>query len=125
MRVEARLGQLELESLGLLHTPDLLEFKFRTQLMRYFTHVNGSRRGKPRKNSRRPLLKVIYDWKDEIDSQHWDLVGVGAFERGGKREQPNLIFKRDTALNNRIGQALGRLERSITVKKFVRPAVPS
>ena len=54
-----------------------------------------------------------------------DLVGVGAFERGGKREQPNLIFKRDTALNNRIGQALGRLERSITVKKFVRPAVPS
>ena len=50
---------------------------------------------------------------------------MGAFLPGGKREKPHLIFKRDTALNNRIGQALGRLERSFTVKKFVRPAVPA
>lgn len=125
VRIEIRLGMGGLDHHGLVTLSDLLSFKLRAALMPYFTHVCGSRRPKVRKSSRAPLLGILNARQDATDRPHWERVGVGAFLPGGKREKPRLIFKRDTALNNRIGQALGRLERSFAVEKFVRPAVPA
>lgn len=125
VRLEIRLGMVGLDRHGLLTLADLHGFKFRKELMPYFTHVYGSRHPKVRKSSRAALLGMLNAYQDSADLTHWGRVGVGAFLPGGKREKPHLIFKRDTALNNRIGQALGRLERSFAIKKFVRPAVPA
>lgn len=119
VRIEVRLGMGGLDRHGLVTVSDLLSFKFRTALMPYFTHVCGSRRPTVRKSSRAPLLCMLNARQDAADRQHWEHVGVGAFVTGGKRQKLNLIFQRDTALNNRIGQALGRLERSFAVEKFV------
>lgn len=125
VRIEIRLGMVGLDRHGLVTVADLLSFKLRAALMPYFTHVCGSRRPKVRKSSRAPLLGILNARQDATDRPHWERVGVGAFLPRGKREKPHLILKRDTALNTRIGQALGRLERSLVVEKFVRPAVPT
>lgn len=115
IRVEARLGTVGLKHHGLLTLEDVIGFKFRKELMRYFTHVYGSRRRRSRKTRQAPLLALLHNKKDEFDCPHWERIGVGAFLLGGKRQQSNLVFKRDSALNNRIGQALGRLERAFSV----------
>lgn len=120
VRVEVRLGQQGLDQHGVLHLTDLTVFKFRKQLMPYFTHVHGSRHRRVRQAKTKPLLAVLQGKQDQIDQAHWEKVGVGSFQRGGKREAAALVLKRDIELNNRIGQALGRLERSFSVKKFVR-----
>lgn len=113
VRLEVRLGQVGLDRHGLLHLTDLTVFKFRKQLMQHFTHVHGSRHRKVRHAKSKPLLAVLHDKQDQIDQAHWEAVGVGGFQRGGKRETDALVLKRDRGLNNRIGQALGRLERSV------------
>lgn len=120
VRVEVRLGQQGLDQHGVLHLTDLTVFKFRKQLMPYFTHVHGSRHRRVRQAKTKPLLAVLQGKQDQIDQAHWEKVGVGSFQRGGKRETAALVLKRDIELNDRIGQALGRLERSFSVKKFVR-----
>lgn len=125
IRIEIRLNMSGLNRHSLVRLPDLLAFKFRKALMPYFRHVYGSRRPTPRQANRTDLLCVLRARQDADDRPHWERVGVGAFLSGGKRQKPNLIFIRDTALNNRIGQALGRLERSFAAKKFVRPVVSS
>lgn len=120
IRVEVRLGMTGLDQHDLLTIEDLIGFKFRKQLMPYFTHVSGSRFRKMRKSRRTPLLEVLHAKQAEFDQPHWERVGVGAFLPGGEREKPTLVFKRDIELNDRIGQALARLERSFAVEKFVR-----
>lgn len=120
IRVEVRLGMIGLDQHGLLTIEDLMNFKFRKELMPYFTNVSGSRFRKTRKSSRTPILEVLHAKQEEFDQPHWERVGVGAFLPGGKREKATLVFKRDIELNNRIGQALARLERTFAVKKFVR-----
>lgn len=120
IRLEIRLDMSGLDRHGLLTLPDLLAFKFRKALMPYFTHVNGTRRRKPGKRQQTALLTELHSRMNADDLPHWERIGVGAFLPGGKREKPNLIFIRDTAVNDRIGQALGRLERSFVDKKIVR-----
>lgn len=123
IRVEVRLGMTGLEQHDLLTIEDLIGFKFRKQLMPYFTHVSGTRFRKTRKSRRKPVLEVLYAKQVEFDQPHWDRVGVGAFLPGGERKKANLIFKRDIQLNDRVGQALARLERSFAVQKFVRQLI--
>ncbi len=125
IRLEVRLGQLGLDQHGVLNLTDLTLFKFRKQLMPYFTHVHGSRHRRVRQAKTKPLLAVLHGKQDQIDQSHWETVGVGSFQRGGKRETAALVLKRDIGLNDRIGQALGRLEKSFSVQKFVREQVPS
>lgn len=120
IRLEARLNMAGADLHGLVTVEDLIGFRFRKELMRYFTHVSGSRTKKARKSRRTPLLELLHSTRDELDRTHWERIGVGAFLSGGKRQRPNLTFKRDVALNNRIGQALGRLERAFAAEKFVR-----
>ncbi|NMM80881.1 hypothetical protein B2J86_08070 [Acidovorax sp. SRB_14] len=120
IRVEVRMNMVGLNHHSLVTVRDLIGFKFRKELMAYFTHVCGSRLRRVRKTRRTPLLDVLHSKLNELDLPHWERIGVGAFLPGGKRQKPNLVFKRDIALNDRIGQALGRLERSFAVEKFVR-----
>lgn len=120
IRVEVRIGMVGLDHHGLCAIEDLLCFKFRKALMPYFTHVSGSRRRKGRKSRRTRLLELLHAKQGEFDLPHWERIGVGAFLPGGERQKPDLVFKRDTELNNRIGQALGRLERTFSDEKFVR-----
>lgn len=120
IRLEARMNMLGVDLHSLVTVEDLIGFKFRKELMPYFTHVSGSRTKKARKSRRTPLLEFLHSTRDKLDRPHWERIGVGAFLRGGKRQRSDLTFKRDIALNNRIGQALGRLERSFAAEKFVR-----
>lgn len=120
IRVEVRMGMVGLDHHGLSTIEDILGFKFRKALMPYFTHVSGSRRRKVRKSRRSRLLELLHSKQGEFDLPHWERIGVGAFLPGGERQKPDLVFKRDTELNNRIGQALGRLERTFSDEKFVR-----
>lgn len=124
IRTEVRLDQVALNKHGVLHLHDLIEFKFRKELMPYFTHVQGSHRRKVRCAKAKPILTLLHEKQEQIDDAYWKKVGVGAFLRGGMREAPNLVFKRDSALNGRIGRALTRLERSVAVKKFEPKAQP-
>ena len=120
IRVEVRLNRMALDHHNLLTTENLCGFKFRRELMRYFSHVSGSRPRKVRKSRRTPLLELLHATLEKIDNPHWDRVGIGAFLEGGKRHRANIVFRRDIALNDRIGQALGRLEKSFSAEKFVR-----
>jgi len=119
VRIEVRLGPVGLDAHGLLTIADLQSFRFRKGLMPYFRHVCGVRPRKSRKPST-PLLDVLKSKQSEFDQCQWQKNGVGAFLKGGRRERPNLIFQRDTVINNRIGQALMRLERAVAAEKFVR-----
>ena len=121
IRLEVRMDMVGSDLHSLVTVEDLIGFKFRKGLMPYFTHVSGSRTKKAGKKSHRSLLlELLRSKRDDFDRPHWERIGVGAFLSGGKRQRPNLTFKRDIALNNRIGQALGRLERLFAAEKFVR-----
>lgn len=54
----------------------------------------------------------------EIDEEHWHKVGVGAFLKGGNREHRSVRLTRNKPVNNRIGQALMRMELQFRKTKF-------
>jgi hypothetical protein len=117
-RVEVRLGPGGLLLHGLTDTADLQHFRFRKCLMPYFRHVRGVR--PPMSKHASPMLKLLWAKGSEINKAHFDAVGVGAFLQGGLRSHSNTRHLRNTEVNDRIGQALLRLERRSPAKKFVR-----
>lgn len=125
-RMEVRLGTLGLEAHQLMHISNLADFPFRKELMPYFQHVHGSRRRatSKRKQHNSPMLDLLLRCGDDIDARYWDKVGVGAFLHGGRRASNDLLFYRHTAINDRIGQALHRLQAMFTSKQFVCAAQP-
>jgi hypothetical protein len=93
--------------------------------MPYFQHVNGSSRRLPcKRGGHSGLLPVLSKKLDDFDIPHWRNIGVGAFERGGRRAGCSVRFHRHQELNQRIGQALLRLERRLTANKSVRQEAP-
>jgi hypothetical protein len=86
-RVEVRLGSEGMFGLGLTSLTDLSEFRFRKNLMPYFSHVQGTtrvvrgRNGKPNQ-----ILDFLLAKQHEFDVENWSKVGVGAFLKGGNRE---------------------------------------
>jgi hypothetical protein len=111
-RVEVRLGSegLLLHKLGTL--TDLGGFRFRKKLSPYFRHVRGTAR-QVRAN-RTPLGVLLAGKQHDFDHVHHAQAGVGAFLTGGKRDGQKVRLLRDTPVNNRIGQALMRLERQLS-----------
>lgn len=122
IRIEVRLGKVGLRSHNLDTPVDLIGFQFRSELMPYFQHVHGSRpRGSHCKKSDANQRLTSQTSKQVVaDSVFWEKVGVGAFERGGKRAANDHLFSRNVAMNERFGQALHRLQRSFAAKEFVR-----
>jgi hypothetical protein len=120
VRVEIRLGLSGLDAHGLLHLSDLDGWRLRKELMPYFQHVKGTkRRAATSKNAPTPLRKLLTAKSDQVDQLHWNKVGVGAFLPGGKRDSEPVRFLRHQELNQRIGQALLRLQSKLSTKKFV------
>lgn len=113
-RVEVRLSGSALAHHGLFTLEDLLGFKFRKQLSTYFTHVSGVA---PRRGSVESRADAV---AAAADSRHFGRAGVGAFLPGGQREKSACRLVRDIPTNNRIGQALTRLEQRFASEKFVR-----
>lgn len=121
-RIEVRLGSEGLFGHDLLTLTDLNGFQFRKKPMPYFWHVRGTARLKPASlKARTPLMAVLSAKSAEYDQAAFNQSGVGAFGRGGKRSQSAVRLLRNTPVNNRLGQALLRLERQFHKDKFVRP----
>ena len=121
-RVEVRLGSECLFRHDLVTLADIKGFRFRKKLMPYFRHMSGTAR--PRRgqaNSPGSLLNVLNAKAHQYDQEQFDRAGVGAFLQGGKRAGHGTRLLRDIPANNRIGQALTRLERQFGKTKFVRP----
>jgi hypothetical protein len=117
VRVEVRLSPAGLNLHGLETTADLQNFRFRKSLMPYFRHVQGVRT--PKSKTASAMLKLLRDKSSEFDQSHFNAVGVGAFLKGGRRSDQNVLWVRNTGVNNRIGQALMRLERQFSEKNRV------
>jgi hypothetical protein len=111
-RVEVRLSGDGLESRNLSVIHDMFGFRFRKQLMPFFTHVRGSRRRKRVTKVQMPrnMRDGIDRWRNSQDREVFKRHGVGALQ-GHKVLAKDVRLLRDTPVNNRVGQALLRLER--------------
>lgn len=110
-RIEVRLGLTGLDLHAIATLSDLLNFPIRRRLMPYFRHVSGvvasASRGKAPSSQ---LLAVMRAKTLEYDREDFDKVGVGAFLAGGARSSSNSRLARNIGVNDRIGQALHRLQ---------------
>lgn len=104
VRVEVRLSGAGLAAHGLIELSNLFGFKFRRRLMPYFRTVYGCRRRQQRDANAPAVMKVVRARQEQIDAETWDELGARGF-----RHDEGVVMKRQTAVNNRIGQALGRL----------------
>ena len=116
-RVEVRLSGDGLHLHGLVYVLDLSGFRYRKKLMPYFQHVRTARRPRTAA-SETPLLALLQAKRHDLLLQHWERVGVGTVLPGGRNADADVRLVRNTKVNNRIGQALLRLEQRM---KFVRP----
>lgn len=116
-RVEVRLSGDGLHQHGLVTVVDLVGFSYRKSLMPYFRHVKTARRPRTRR-SEASLLSVLQEKKHEFLLQDWERVGIGTVLTGGRHAGADVRLLRNTPVNNRIGQALLRLERRM---RFVLP----
>lgn len=111
-RVEVRLSGDGLRTRGLLSLADLLDFRFRKSLMPYFRHMRGVRRPQRRTTKgNKEMLAVLASALRRFDQDAWSQAGAGAFLPGGAAEDRPVRFCRDSPTNDRIGQALTRLEK--------------
>lgn len=120
-RVEVRMGSEGLLGHDLVRLTDLGGFKFRKNLMPYFSHVAGSKRLIRLKQSNNVLLRLMKAKQHELDQAEFDRVGVGALLKGGKRCDSAVRLTRNIPLNDRLGQALMRLERQFRQLKGIDP----
>jgi hypothetical protein len=118
-RVEVALRQ-ELRELGLHSLSHLFDFGFRKRLMPFFRHVKGTaRRSNRRALVQGPLRTAMDAWYERNDAELWSQAGVGAFKTGGKGKRAAVRLVADRDVNDRIGQSLGRLEKTIRAAKPV------
>lgn len=115
-RVEVRLSGDGLHHHGLTFVQDLLGFRYRKMLMPYFHHVRSARQRHRKVDPSRPLIPLMRAWKHRLLLNDLTEVGVGVVLRGGRHAGADVRLMRHTEVNNRIGQALLRLERRM---KFV------
>lgn len=116
-RVEVRMVGEALTVHALNVVSDLNGFSYRKKLMPYFRHQAGVR---PTVNKLgTPMGAVLCMANDKLNQEYWDTVGAGGFFKGGRREHAGVRFHRDTPTNNRLGQALHRLETRSRAEEFV------
>lgn len=122
VRVEVTLEQPVLDKVALVKPIDLLTFPLRRSLSPYFTFMSGVRRkaAGPKDISAIVNPKVLAARDQEV----WDGHGVGGFLPGGMGDVGKVRFIRHQDLNNRVGQALGRLEQQLTKQIRVSGQAP-
>lgn len=112
-RVEVRLSGEGLSAHGLELIGDLTDFRFRKHLMPYFRHVKGTRVRALDREDLTPLQGLLSGKLQELHEEEWKKAGIGAFiGRGRFAERPGRAL-RNTEVNDRIAQSLGRLERQM------------
>jgi len=115
-RVEVRLAKGCLLRLQLANLTDLSAFRFRKFLMPFFTHASHAR-AKSKLKGRWGEGVVVS--RTSLYRDYWRKAGVGAFADGGFESPDRVRLMRNTRVNNRIGQALTRYERSLRNTKSV------
>jgi hypothetical protein len=113
IRLEVRLSGEGLRRHGLDQPLDLLGFPYRKALMPYLRHAKGV---ELRERRARPPSEVIALARKTIERHHadrWERYGVGAFEEGGCSDHSDVKRRRFTEMNDRLGQALTRLEQTL------------
>lgn len=114
-RVEVALKLDQLDKHGIHEVSDLVGFRFRRELMPYFHHVRAI---EPRIRSRRkplpPLLDALTRKQSELLHDEFTKVGIGCALHGGRYGTVATRVRPDTAVNNRIGQALHRLQSALS-----------
>jgi hypothetical protein len=118
-RVEVRMCDAGLTFHRLAILDDLISFKFRSSLMAYFTHVKGTKRRHPRGVLPDQYLIPANQWRDKEDRLLMEKSGVGAFQNGGKGDRDAVRLIRNSEVNDRIGQALHRLQSKFRQLKSV------
>jgi hypothetical protein len=117
-RLEVRLLGSGLSSRGIHTVDDLFGFKFRKQLQPFFTHMKGVQQRRRRGQLPPAEQDVTNRFLSHQDQRTWDRVGIGGFTAGGSASKPVRLL-RNVKVNDRIGQALGRLEDQYRAKTFV------
>lgn len=119
-RVEVRLSGAGLSLRGIETLDDLFGFKFRKTLMPFFSHIKDTERSKRKGKLSAELRKGVNAYQNKRDRELWRKSGVGAFKSGGHGDAAAVRLVRNSMLNDRIGQALLRLEQQFSQPKFVR-----
>jgi hypothetical protein len=117
-RVEVRLARSGLHEHGLLQLNNLFDFDFRREFGPFFRFTRGAQHRRSGKES--SMLTVMRDELQRRSDAEWQNCGVGAFQPGGRLEHASCRLLRDLEANDRIGQALYRLQKSFRNEKFVR-----
>ena len=118
-RVEVRLKRRALLEHGVDSLHDLIGFKFRKCLSAYFCFVRSARLRKLDRAPASPLDRLLAEREQMATETEWGRSGVGAVVKGGKVAHREHRLIRDIAVNDRVGQALHRLEQSFHTEKFV------
>jgi hypothetical protein len=98
---------------------ELLGFRFRKQLMPLFRHVRAASVRRPKRAH--PALNAVYDHVDREHANRFARMGCGPFVVGGDVNPEKVRLLRHTEVNNRIGQALLRLEQRIAEAARANP----
>lgn len=107
VRMEVRLSGDGLAAHGLRTLGDLLGFKYRKQLSPYFRTACGTRRRRLNIAHESDVIRVVRErLENKVDVETWRDIGAPGF-----RELDGIVMKRHIPANQRIGQALGRLEK--------------
>jgi hypothetical protein len=123
-RVEVRLSDALVQH-GLLRLDDLMGFTFRKSLSRYFVFVSGTKRRMSNSKLKGPLRAFMNSGHNSKDASLMEQAGVGQFCAGGNGQGDKVRLTRNRVVNNRIGQALYRLETQFALKNFVCLTVDS
>jgi hypothetical protein len=104
---------------GLATCAELLDFRFRKELMPLFRHVQAAKVRRPK--GVHPALNAVYVHVDREYARRFEKMGCGPFVVGGDVNPEKIQLVRHTEVNNRIGQALLRLERRISEAAQANP----
>lgn len=118
-RVEVRLKGAGLTEHGIRSLGDLFDFKFRRKLMPYFTHIQSAKPRKKLGKLKAPMREFMNKHYAKCNDKYWAVAGVGAFVGQGKGKSARVRLMRNISVNDRIGQALTRLEKAFANPKFV------
>ncbi|MCO5108843.1 MAG: hypothetical protein M9907_17425 [Burkholderiaceae bacterium] len=118
VRAEVRLSGEGLRAHGLNELSDLQGFEFRKRLSPYFRLLRGSRRRRLNQASEDSLTRILRGLKEKADANTWSEIGAPGFRQ--LRGVAPIVMKRDQRANERIGDALKRLERRYAEKAIFR-----
>jgi hypothetical protein len=109
-RVEVRMSGEVLRHFGLNCLSDLTSFKFRRQLTPYLRFVSGVRTRQIHRKSCN-LMDLHAAVRAERAMDKWEQAGVGAILDGNCEPPKHLRLLRNMVANDKVGQALTRLEQ--------------